>query len=275
MSPNSPDAASSIASGGESTDLWDLFGEPDLNMFSATLPTNNNLLDTYVNNSSQMNEGVDQSISSSCPANVKQEEPDNFFNKERQKKDNHNMIERRRRYNINDRIKELGTLVPRLDNDMKQNKGTILKSSVDYIKRLRKDRDRLKHVENRSQSLEDVNKKLMLRVQELELILRASNISTTLPEPDLTSAATPQLTQLLLAKQLQEQQQQRQQQQQQQQQIFVLQQKTSQGTPSLHELLKAPPGTSSETTTMSSSVDSPRTLQGLDDDDDCVIMDHE
>ena len=28
--------------------------------------------------------------------------------KDRQKKDNHNMIERRRRFNINDRIKELG-----------------------------------------------------------------------------------------------------------------------------------------------------------------------
>lgn len=285
MSPNSPDAASSVASGGE--DLWeDLFGEQDLNMFSATLPTNNNILDTYVNNPNQKNEAVPQTISSSCPATVKQEEPDNYFNKERQKKDNHNMIERRRRYNINDRIKELGTLVPRLDNDMKQNKGTILKSSVDYIRRLKKEKDRLKEFENRSQSLEDLNKKLLLRVQELELILRASNISTTLPEPDLSSATSPQLTQLLLAKQLVQQQQQLQKQQQKQQprspqqrqqqvqQNFILS-KTMHQSSSLHELLKAPPGTSSETTTMSSSVDSPRTLQGLDDDDDCSIMEHE
>ncbi|RZC32019.1 microphthalmia-associated transcription factor [Asbolus verrucosus] len=36
--------------------------------------------------------------------------------KDRQKKDNHNMIERRRRFNINDRIKELGTLLPK-NND--------------------------------------------------------------------------------------------------------------------------------------------------------------
>jgi len=48
---------------------------------------------------------------------------------------------------------------------MKQNKGTILKSSVDYIRRLKKDRDRMKQYENRSQSLEDMNKKLLLRVQ--------------------------------------------------------------------------------------------------------------
>ncbi|XP_066928877.1 transcription factor EC-like isoform X2 [Clytia hemisphaerica] len=269
MSPNSPDAASSVASGGESNDFFeDLFSE-DLNIFSATLPTNNNLLDTYVNNPTQKNEANQISISSSCPANVKQEEPDTFFNKERQKKDNHNMIERRRRYNINDRIKELGTLVPKLDNDMKQNKGTILKSSVDYIRRLKKDRERLRNVEHRSQSLEDMNKKLLLRVQELELILRASNITTTLPEPDLSSAASPQLTQLLLNKQLSQQQNSAQPTPQQQAAAFLLHKQ--QISTSLHELLKAPPGTSSETTAMSSSsVDSPRRME---DDDDCVIMD--
>jgi len=116
------------------------------------------------------------------------------------------------------------------------------------------------------------------------LILRASNISTTLPEPDLSSAASPQLTQLLLSKQLYQQQQLQQQQQRQQQQTqqqtqaqqqFLLQ-KASAPQTTLHELLKAPPGTSSETTAMSnSSVDSPRRMQGLEDDDDCVIMDHE
>ncbi|KAF3859560.1 hypothetical protein F7725_021959 [Dissostichus mawsoni] len=55
--------------------------------------------------------------------------------KERQKKNNHNLIERRRRYNINYRIKELGTLIPKSnDPDMRWNKGTILKASVEYIK---------------------------------------------------------------------------------------------------------------------------------------------
>merc|ERR1719427_1567656 len=118
--------------------------------------------------------------------------------KERQKKDNHNMIERRRRYNINDRIKELGSLIPKLDNDFKQNKGTILKSSVDYIRRLQKDRERMKKYESRNVGLEETNKKLMLRIQEMELILRAANISTTLPEPDLNQSTSPQLTHLLM-----------------------------------------------------------------------------
>jgi hypothetical protein len=40
---------------------------------------------------------------------IKQEPQTPFeVDKDRQKKDNHNMIERRRRFNINDRIKELG-----------------------------------------------------------------------------------------------------------------------------------------------------------------------
>ncbi|EYC20976.1 hypothetical protein Y032_0020g165 [Ancylostoma ceylanicum] len=37
---------------------------------------------------------------------------DDYY-RDRRKKDIHNMIERRRRYNINDRIKELGLMLPK------------------------------------------------------------------------------------------------------------------------------------------------------------------
>lgn len=43
--------------------------------------------------------------------------------KDRQKKDNHNMIERRRRFNINDRIKELGTLLPKQQDQYDMSQG--------------------------------------------------------------------------------------------------------------------------------------------------------
>ncbi|EFX88126.1 hypothetical protein DAPPUDRAFT_28469, partial [Daphnia pulex] len=96
--------------------------------------------------------------------------------KDRQKKDNHNMIERRRRFNINDRIKELGTLLPKSNDpyydcfrDVRQNKGGILKASVDYIRRLRHDRDRLAQNEARQRQLELQNRRLLLRIQQLEL----------------------------------------------------------------------------------------------------------
>lgn len=53
--------------------------------------------------------------------------------------------------------------------DVRQNKGGILKASVDYIRRLRHDRDRLAQNEARQRQLEQQNRKLVLRVQQLEL----------------------------------------------------------------------------------------------------------
>lgn len=96
------------------------------------------------------------------------------LSKERQKKDNHNQIERRRRYNINDRIKELGSLLPNsseeskyqsLVRDLKQHKGTILKASVDYIKLLKQD---VNELERTNQELEEKNKSMRLKFMELQ-----------------------------------------------------------------------------------------------------------
>ncbi|XP_044161349.1 transcription factor E3-like isoform X2 [Bufo gargarizans] len=90
--------------------------------------------------------------------------------KERQKKDNHNLIERRRRFNINDRIKELGTLIPKSsDPELRWNKGTILKASVEYIRKLQKDQQRVRELEGRQRKLEHLNQGLLLRIQELEM----------------------------------------------------------------------------------------------------------
>ncbi|XP_078047563.1 transcription factor Mitf isoform X2 [Augochlora pura] len=113
--------------------------------------------------------------------------------KDRQKKDNHNMIERRRRFNINDRIKELGTLLPKTNDpyyeivrDVRPNKGTILKSSVEYIKLLKNEVTRMKQHELRHKQLEHQNRRLLLRVQELELQAKAHG----LPVSDFNWAST-------------------------------------------------------------------------------------
>ncbi|XP_020294650.1 microphthalmia-associated transcription factor [Pseudomyrmex gracilis] len=113
--------------------------------------------------------------------------------KDRQKKDNHNMIERRRRFNINDRIKELGTLLPKTNDpyyeivrDVRPNKGTILKSSVEYIKLLKTELTRMKQNEIRHKQLEHQNRRLLLRVQELELQAKAHG----LPISDFNWAST-------------------------------------------------------------------------------------
>ncbi|KAK9525622.1 hypothetical protein VZT92_016309 [Zoarces viviparus] len=121
--------------------------------------------------------------------------------KERQKKDNHNLIERRRRYNINYRIKELGTLIPKSnDPDMRWNKGTILKASVEYIKWLQKEQQHARELESRQKKLEQANRRLLLRIQELEIQARAHGL------PNMASAlGTVELSSHLLKQQQQHQ----------------------------------------------------------------------
>uniref|UniRef100_A0A8C1EV55 Melanocyte inducing transcription factor a n=1 Tax=Cyprinus carpio carpio TaxID=630221 RepID=A0A8C1EV55_CYPCA len=200
----------------------DILGFMDAGLqMTNTIPVSANLLDMY-NNHALPPTGV--TINNSCPSNlpaVKRElsvtpapgmmhimdkpgscgtfdtyqRPEGFpveaevraLVKERQKKDNHNLIERRRRFNINDRIKELGTLIPKSnDPDMRWNKGTILKASVDYIRKLQKEQQKAKELENRQKRLEHANRHLLLRIQELEMQARAHGL-TVVASPSLYS----------------------------------------------------------------------------------------
>merc|ERR1712227_105231 len=124
---------------------------------------------------------------SSCPSfihGLKQEftdeETKRQYMKERQKKDNHNLIERRRRYNINDRIKELGQLIPKNhgDPDQRWNKGTILKASVEYIRKLTHRQRRNEQTEQRVKKLEQMCRTLILKVQDNENQMRQNGISS-------------------------------------------------------------------------------------------------
>lgn len=49
--------------------------------------------------------------------------------------------------------------------DVRWNKGTILKASVDYIRRMQKDLQKSRELENHSRRLEMTNKQLWLRIQ--------------------------------------------------------------------------------------------------------------
>ncbi|XP_008408723.1 transcription factor E3b isoform X3 [Poecilia reticulata] len=186
--PNSPMALLNIGSNKEEIDdviddiisLESSFNDDIITLIDSglqlpsTLP--GNLLDVY---HSPGMAAPTLTVSNSCPADlpqIKREITDTDTKallKERQKKDNHNLIERRRRFNINDRIKELGTLIPKSsDPEMRWNKGTILKASVDYIRKLQKEQQRAKDVEMRQKKLEQANHILMLRIQELEMQAR-------------------------------------------------------------------------------------------------------
>ncbi|XP_071961532.1 microphthalmia-associated transcription factor-like isoform X2 [Antedon mediterranea] len=173
----------------ETNSLGDTFSfleaEP---LYTNTMPVSNTYLEALGSNSASMPAAIPKT-SSSCPADLDKlnAEPIAFtdehsrvaYMKERQKKDNHNMIERRRRFNINDRIKELGTLIPKhADPDQRQNKGTILRSSVDYIKKLQRDQAKYKEAAERQKQLQAVNRRMMLRIQELEMRCQQQSIPT-------------------------------------------------------------------------------------------------
>ncbi|XP_040060392.2 transcription factor E3b isoform X3 [Gasterosteus aculeatus] len=202
--PNSPMALLNIGSNKEEIDdviddiisLESSFNDEITTLIDSGLQLPNtlpgNLLDVY--HSSGM-AAPTLTVSNSCPADlpkIKREITDvdaKAIMKERQKKDNHNLIERRRRFNINDRIKELGTLIPKSNDpyhndvsEMRWNKGTILKASVDYIRKLQKEQQRAKDIDMRQKKLELVNHNLMLRIQELEMQARLHSLS---PDPSL------------------------------------------------------------------------------------------
>ncbi|XP_055788713.1 transcription factor E3-like isoform X4 [Salvelinus fontinalis] len=164
-----------------------------------TLPVSVNMLDVYSSGGMAV-----PTVSNSCPAdlhNVKTELTEvevKAMMKERQKKDNHNQIERRRRFNINDRIKELGALIPKSsDPETRWNKGTILKASVDYIRRLQKEQQRAKEVETRQRKLEHSNRNLLLRIQELEMQARLHGLSTPASSSQGSSSSHLSLSQSL------------------------------------------------------------------------------
>jgi hypothetical protein len=111
--------------------------------------------------------------------------------KDRQKKDNHNMIERRRRFNINDRIKELGQMLPKTELDVKPNKGSILRATVFYVRKLQKSQEDAREIEMRQKQLEETNRRLQLRIQELEMQAEVHGFPTR-----SLNAATQQLAEL-------------------------------------------------------------------------------
>ncbi|KAI9284743.1 Myc-type, basic helix-loop-helix domain-containing protein [Umbelopsis sp. AD052] len=83
---------------------------------------------------------------------AQQKNMQHLFEKKRRRRESHNLVERRRRDNINDRIQELGSMLP--DHDIsKSNKGSILKNSVEHIRLLQND---LASYQNRINELEAI-----------------------------------------------------------------------------------------------------------------------
>lgn len=107
--------------------------------------------------------------SSSCPNDSALSKRIANEGKDRHRKEAHNMIEKKRRYNINDKIKELGTILPKFSQtEPKKNKGSILKMSVDYILSLQTEVQNQNELDDKLRQMITLNKKLVDRIKELE-----------------------------------------------------------------------------------------------------------
>ncbi|KAG0716649.1 Transcription factor E3 [Chionoecetes opilio] len=101
--------------------------------------------------------------------------------REQRRKESHNMFERRRRFNINERIRDLAGLLPRRSQPFseaaRQSAGHVLKGSVDYMQWLKHEVSRLSEAEARQRVLEVENHYLRSRLQQLEVKLRTLGIA--------------------------------------------------------------------------------------------------
>ena len=135
--------------------------------------------------------GISARPSTSCPndmarlkklqsMNLTEEEIRYFLKeiKEKQKKESHNLVERRRRFNINDRINELGGILNR-ENKLtdKKNKGLILKASIEYIQNLENKLTHTKELEDKLSQMTMLNRQLMERINELEVTTSNQNVN--------------------------------------------------------------------------------------------------
>lgn len=97
-----------------------------------------------------------------------------IFDKKRKRRESHNAVERRRRDNINERILELSTLLPERDAS-KNNKGTILRKSVDHIRLLH---ERVGQYQQRVQGLENMLNLYRMRWGDLETASSGLDLSS-------------------------------------------------------------------------------------------------
>lgn len=107
--------------------------------------------------------------------------------REQRRKESHNMFERRRRFNINERIRELAGLLPRRSEPYyeaaRHSAGHVLKASVEYMRWLKEEVSRMSEAEARRRILELENQHLRSRVHHLEAKLRALGPSARAPPP--------------------------------------------------------------------------------------------
>merc|ERR1712179_250771 len=106
--------------------------------------------------------------------------------KESERKRKHNQIEKARRLFIDAKIRELGFLLPKINEayhdlakDIKYNKGGILKAAVSYLRILKSDQIKKQKFEDKCRAQELQKRKLIMKIQEYEKEMKSYGISVT------------------------------------------------------------------------------------------------
>ncbi|CAO3616965.1 unnamed protein product [Cunninghamella blakesleeana] len=121
-------------------------------------PQENHSNVTNENNNSNHSSTASPPNTNTMEDELSMEKMDQIFERKRKRRESHNVVERRRRDNINARIDELSTLLPVGLITQKLNRGVILENSV-------------KHIRILQQKVEDQQQ----RIKELELLLGIKN----------------------------------------------------------------------------------------------------
>ncbi|KAI9305300.1 hypothetical protein BJ944DRAFT_265452 [Cunninghamella echinulata] len=183
-------------------DQWAITHPPHLShQEPTTSQLNHDMNHTLDNNSLDQTSPIKSEDSDFSPSTdpleqaLQQQHMQQLFEKKRRRRESHNAVERRRRDNINERIYELSTLLPEPDAT-KNNKGTILRKSVEHIRMLHEEVNKCHH---QIQELENILAMYRMRVGDIHL-----DLSQPPPPPP------PQLQQHQQSPRLQQQQQQQQ-----------------------------------------------------------------
>ncbi|XP_060567778.1 transcription factor EC-like [Ruditapes philippinarum] len=112
--------------------------------------------------------------------------------REKSRRETHNRVEKKRRSFINDKITELRNMLPEyIDRSLCNGKGSILKQTVEYIKKLQRDQEKTKLLEIKVSELDAEFRKIAARLERIES-LPASNLNDCLDQMQIET--TPKET---------------------------------------------------------------------------------
>ncbi|KAI3389435.1 hypothetical protein SNEBB_000325 [Seison nebaliae] len=100
----------------------------------------------------------------------------NMLTRELARKQSHNEIEKKRRIQINDRIEDIRKLLPEYERDAKPNKGSILKSAVEYIRKVQEEQSNMAKVEKENILLRNYLNEFRVIIESHEAIMKCSKI---------------------------------------------------------------------------------------------------